>query len=191
MASSFKDDSYRRPNFSYRRPNFATDGALPEKVEVKWILPSRPSLPEPKPDLPWGIDPRTLPEQWKLPIPSPQPPPQPAPPPHDVDPPSYPNSLITENLSGREEAVPRNWLTSYESQIEDDRRGSITYAPEGVASATSIAPAASVGGLPGMLYELMRQSKLEPERSFNSNPQDSSEQAPPERRRLMRRTYRQ
>lgn len=41
-----------------------------------------------------------------------------------------------------------------------------------------------------MLYEMMQQNEPKPDGGFNSNPQDASLQAPPERR-LGRRTYRQ
>jgi hypothetical protein len=62
------------------------------------------------------------------------------------------------------------------------------FAPAGISPATGAAPAA--GGLLGMLYEMMRQSEPKPDGGFDSNPQDVSQQAPPERQ-LVRRTYRQ
>jgi len=144
MTSSFKDDSYRRPNF-------AIDGALPQpQPKVPWWVNTRvpPTLPNP------------LPGSWVPQLPSPlQGPnlfPAPVPPPlqtpHDVDPPRYPNSLLTETLSGRAEGAPK------------------------------MAPAERPGGLLGMLYEMMRQSEPNPDSGFDSNPRDASQQAPPERR---------
>ena len=157
MASSFKDDSYRRPNF-------AIDGATPEYFRrprlPQWVDPrGLPTLPSPPP-VPW-VPSLPSPPKGRNPFTDPLavPPPPQTPPPHDVDPPNNPNWLIAENLSGRAE------------------------------SARNVAPAESPGGLLGMLYEMMRQGGPKPDAGFDSNREEASEQAPPERR-LGRRTYR-
>jgi hypothetical protein len=187
MTARFKDDSYRRPNLGF-------DGMVPE------LLQSKPK-PETKPKPWWELDEiknwspptyPTLPRGWTPQLPSPRqgpspfPDPLPVPPPHDVDPPKHPNSLVTENPSGRTEDTIGNWLQSY-GQNGDAQRGLISPGPG--APATGPLPAESSGGLLGMLYEMMRQGEQTPDGGVVPNPQDASQQASPERW-LGRRTYR-
>jgi hypothetical protein len=185
MASPVRDDAYRRPNF-------AVDGAIPEYFRrPAWFNPQIPStLPSPPPG-PLPMPPLPSPPRSTNPFPDPSPLPRPpqAPPPHDVDPPEHPNSLVTQNLSGRPEGAPENWLLAHYDQNGDVRRRPINSAPAGIGPAAAVAPAESAGGLLGMLYEMMQQRELKPDAGFASNPQDASQQAPPERR-LGRRTYR-
>src|SRR5579863_3329289 len=90
MASSFRDNPYRRPNF-------ATDGAIPSYLS-KPRNPPIPPIFSPQP-APWP-DPPTVPGPFPAPIPVPQ-----IRPPHDVNPPesnpdndpNYSPFLVTEN----------------------------------------------------------------------------------------------
>jgi len=200
MAASSKDDPYKRPNR-------ALDGVIPKILQPepkpwweldefkKWTPGTYPALPGPPiGPKPWWLDPST---PQTLPDPPPgsypywvNPPTPPAlpPPPHDVAPPKHTNSLVTENLSGRAEGAPTNWLLSSYDQNGDDRHRPINSVP-GIGPATGAAPAESAGGLLGMLYDKMGQSKPDLDGGFDPNPQVVSQQGLPERR-LGRRTYR-
>jgi hypothetical protein len=192
MTAPFKDGSYRRPNFGF-------DGIVPEILQPKpkpkfpawwelediknWAPPTYPTFPNPAPG-PW-IPQLPSPPPGRSPFPDPLP----IPPTHDVDPPKHSNSLVTENPPGRSEAAPKNWLLSYSDQNGDYQRVPIDSAPAGIGLATGITPAESPGGLLGMLYAMMRQSGPDRDSSLDSDPQDISRQALPERR-LVRSTYR-
>jgi len=186
MTAPFKDYFYQRP--WWKEIEDWTPATLPgsdSEPKPWWVDPSKPqtlpdSAPWSKPVIdgyPSWVDPPTL---RTLPSPAPEP--------WNLPPllrPQGPGSS-----SDPSEGAPKNWLLSYHDRNGDDRRRPINSAPAGIGPATGEAPAESAGGLLGILYEMMRQSEPpKPDAGFDSNPQDTSQRAPPERR-LGRRTYR-
>lgn len=166
MSSPFKDDSYRYPNL-------ALDGAIPRELRPweEWVpptppaaLPDPPSWPIPQMDeLPWWVDPRSLPERWKLPLPG--------------------SSHGPDRHSRQSQPQQARPLAAGMPQFSNP------FVAENHLIRSASAPIDRPGDLRGLFYEMMLQSARTPDAGSDAYPSDASQQAPPQRR-LVRRTYR-